>query len=285
MSPSKADSRVFILGNPDKPEVPGAMKELTAFISKRANLVGAELGLHAHQATETGADFLVVLGGDGTVLSVARSLEANQIPLIGVNFGKLGFLTHFSVEQLMKEFDAVLVNGDLISERMMLDVRVEHADGQRGYAGFCLNDCVIHGGPPFRLTSFAVELDGRRLSTVFGDGLIVCTPTGSTAHNLSAGGPLLMVAVHSIVLTPMNPHSLTHRPIVINSTSCLVIQAEEVNPGTTALLDGQVSCPLRIRDKVRITRSPHSCRIIRNPSVPQWHNLVTKLGWGSSPNG
>jgi len=282
---SEADPRVFIVGNPDKPEVPPAMERLTAFIAERANLVGTDLGLDARRATDAQADFLVVLGGDGTMLSVARSLGPKQIPLIGVNFGKLGFLTHFTVEQLIDGFDDVVADGGLITERMMLNVRVEYADGRPGCGGICVNDCVIHAGPPFRMTSFDVELDGEQLTRVSGDGLIVCTPTGSTAHNLSVGGPVLMVAVHSFVLTPLNPHSLTHRPIVIDSDIRVVIRAKEVNPGTTALMDGQVSCPLRAGDSVCITRSPHRCRIVRNPSVPHWHNLITKLGWGYLPNG
>ena len=236
--------RVFILGNPDKPEVPAALEELKNFVSDKADLVGAELDLYGRRAVEAGADYVIVLGGDGTLLSVARSLRGERIPLVGVNFGKLGFLTQFSVHQIKEHFNALLANGKLITERAMLDVRVEHADGGESYTGLCVNDCVIHAGPPFRVICLQIELDRRKLTKVCGDGLIVCTPTGSTAHNMSAGGPLLMADVDSIVLTPLNPHSFTHRPLVINAASRIVIEAEMVNPGTMALIDGQEQSPV-----------------------------------------
>ncbi len=283
MAVSKSASRVFILGNPDKPEVPTAIHEVSEFVSQRAELVGAELGLDTTPAIEGGADYLIVLGGDGTILSVARALNHNQIPLIGVNFGKLGFLTQFTVRQLKEHFDKVVNDGDLVTERTMLEVRIVRSNGEVCYRGPCVNDCVIHAGPPFRVIYLMIKLNGRKLTKVGGDGLIICTPTGSTAHNLSAGGPLLMSDVDSIVLTPLNPHSLTHAPIVIDSASQLTIEADQVNEGTTALMDGQVSCALRAGDKVHISETPYRCRIIRNPEHPQWHNLVTKLRWGRPP--
>jgi len=272
--------RVFILGNPAREEVPEALAELRAFVAGRAELVGTELDLHGRPAVEARAEFIVVLGGDGTLLSVARSLAGHQIPLIGVNIGKLGFLTQFSVHELKTHFDALMVDGKLITERTMLQVRIAHADGQQGYEGLCVNDCVIDAGPPFRVVSLAVDLDGRRLTKVGGDGLIVCTPTGSTAHNLSAGGPLLMADVHSIVLTPLNPHSLTHRPVVVNATSRITVKANVVNPGTTAIMDGQVQCPVRTGDRVHVGQSEHRWQFVRHPRRPLWHNLVTKLRWG-----
>ena len=280
MSAANERRRVFILGNPARPEVPETLEELRTFVADRAQLVGAELNQHGQSAVEAQADFIIVLGGDGTLLSVARSLESHQIPLIGVNIGKLGFLTQFSVRQLKTHFNVLLANGDLIAERTMLDVRVEHADGQTGYDGLCVNDCVIDAGPPFRVVWLAIELDGRQLTRVGGDGLIVCTPTGSTAHNLSAGGPLLMADVHSIVLTPLNPHSLTHRPVVVSAASRIVVKAETVNAGTMAIMDGQVQCPVGSGDRVHISQSRYRWRFVRNPRRPKWHNLVTKLRWG-----
>jgi len=280
MTAARRPRRVFILGNPTKQEVPAALDELRDFVADRAELVGAELGIDGQLAIEAKADYVIVLGGDGTLLAVARSLGANQIPLIGVNFGKLGFLTQFSVHQLKERFDSLLHNGNLITERTMLRVRVTHADGQAPYESLCVNDCVIQAGPPFRLICLQIELDGRKLTKVCGDGLIVCTPTGSTAHNMSAGGPLLMADVHSIVLTPLNPHSLTHRPIVMNAESKLIIEAEDVNPGSMAILDGQLHCPVRAGDKVQIVQGSQRWSLVRNPRRPKWHNLVTKLRWG-----
>lgn len=272
--------RVFILGNPTKPEVPSALEDLRTFVAEHAQLAGAALELDGRLATEAGAEFAIVLGGDGTLLAVVRSLGAQQIPLVGVNFGKLGFLTQFSVRQLKEQFPALLANGDLVTRRSLLAVRIEHADGSPPFESLCVNDCVIHAGPPFRVVCLAVSLDGRQLTQVCGDGLIVCTPTGSTAHNMSAGGPLLMADVDSIVLTPLNPHSFTHRPIVVSATSRLDIEPVEVNAGTTAIIDGQVQRPIRCGDRVAIHRAPQPWCVVRNPRRPLWHNLVTKLRWG-----
>ncbi|MCB9849166.1 MAG: NAD(+)/NADH kinase [Phycisphaerales bacterium] len=273
--------RIFILGNPAKSEVPDALADLREFVGKRATLVGAELNLDGHVAVDAGADLIVVLGGDGTLLSVVRALGDRQIPLIGVNFGKLGFLTQFSVRQFKEHFESLINNGDLINRRSMLQVRIQDGAG-KPFESLCVNDCVIHAGPPFRVVCLSLTLNGRRLTNVCGDGLIVCTPTGSTAHNLSAGGPLLMADVDGIVLTPLNPHSLTHRPILVNSASTLTIEPVQLNPGTTAIIDGQVQRALRADDRVEIRQSEQSWSFVRNPRRAPWHNLLTKLRWGKS---
>jgi NAD+ kinase len=147
-----------------------------------------------------------------------------------------------------------------------------------------INDCVIQAGPPFRMITLGVQLDGAHLSNVAGDGLIVCTPSGSTAHNLSAGGPIVQPDVDAMILTPLNPHSLTHKPIVVNREARLEITAMIVNEGTTAIIDGQEPHPLRTADRVIIRRYAHDFLLVRNPRHDRWHNLVTKLHWGQSPN-
>ena len=284
MSDTASKPRIFVLGNPDKPEVREGINEFCAFVASRGELVGSQLSLDTQSIDATQPDFVVVLGGDGTLISVAREICAHEIPLIGVNFGKLGFLTPFSVKEFMEQFDAVVGKPELISQRTMLHVSIRR-NGTELFDGTCFNDCVIHAGPPFRLITIAIELDGRKLTTVAGDGLIVCTPTGSTAHNLSAGGPLLMSDVHSIVVTPLSAHSLTHRPIVINADGKLVIQPDRINPGTTAIMDGQIECGLLPKDKITIRQSDSRARLVRNPTKPKWYNLTTKLRWGRPPKG
>jgi NAD+ kinase len=272
--------RVYILANPAKPEVPAGLEELRHYVVQHADLVGVALNLDPQPALAADAEFLMVLGGDGTLLTVARALGDQQIPLIGVNFGKLGFLTQFDVAQLEHYLPAILHNGDLIAERTMLDIEIVRAAGEEPYRSLCVNDCVIHAGPPFRIIDLQLELDGRELTRVRGDGLIVCTPTGSTAHNMSAGGPLLMADVAGIVITPLNPHSFTHRPVVVSAASRLKIHAEQVNGGTTAIIDGQASCALGRGDRIHVRESATRWRMVRNPTVPTWHNLVAKLRWG-----
>jgi NAD+ kinase len=280
MTSSAPRRRVFILGNPDKPQVPSALTDLRTWVAEHAVLAGAELELDGELAVKANADLAIVLGGDGTLLSVVRSLRDRQIPLVGVNFGKLGFLTQFSVRQVKEHLPALLTDGQLVTQRSLLAVRIEYADSAAPFDSLCVNDCVIHAGPPFRMVCLALTLDGHKLTDVCGDGLIVCTPTGSTAHNMSAGGPLLMADVDSIVLTPLNAHSFTHRPIVVSATSRIDIQPVQVNPGTTVIVDGQVQRPIRGGDRVLIKRSPHPWYMVRNPQRPPWHNLVTKLRWG-----
>lgn len=258
------------------------LDDIRAFIMSRAELVGCQLGKDTADIVKAKPDFIVVLGGDGTLIGVARDVCSDDVALIGVNFGKLGFLTPFTVVQFKEHFDAAVGDPSLVSPRTMLDVTIRR-NGQELFTGRCFNDCVIHAGPPFRLITIAIELDGRKLTTVAGDGLIVCTPTGSTAHNMSAGGPLLMSDLDCIVLTPLNAHSLTHRPVVVKADSRLVIQPERTNPGTTAILDGQLKCPLQRHDKIKIKQSTRVARLVRSPMHPKWYNLTTKLRWGRPP--
>ncbi len=277
MSSPVQNRNVFILGNPDKDEVPSAMKQLEALVSQRARLAGS--GFEFSEDAKK-ADVVVVLGGDGTLISVARAMGTNQIPLVGVNFGKLGFLTPFSLEEFVENFDEVIAADAPTTRRMMLLAKVTKASGDFAFESVCLNDCVIHAGPPFRMISLAVELDGRQLTQLDGDGLIVCTPTGSTAHNMSAGGPILMAEVDGMVLTPINPHSLTHRPIVINAEGQLAVEITECNPGTTAIIDGQVPCPLAKGDRVVLRAADLRASIVLNPRSAKWQHLVSKLHWG-----
>ncbi len=253
------------------------MKQLEALVSQHAQLAGT--GFEFSSAAEK-ADVVIVLGGDGTLISVARAMGDSQIPLVGVNFGKLGFLTPFSLEELIEDFDEVIAANAPTTRRMMLVATVTKASGQSIFESVCLNDCVIHAGPPFRMISLAVQLDGRQLTQLDGDGLIVCTPTGSTAHNMSAGGPILMAEVDGMVLTPINPHSLTHRPIVINAEGKLAVEITECNPGTTAIIDGQVPCSLEEGDRVDLRAADLRASIVLNPRSAKWQHLVSKLHWG-----
>jgi len=147
-----------------------------------------------------------------------------------------------------------------------------------------VNDCVFQAGPPYRIIRLGLSINGEHLTDVEGDGLIVSTPSGSTAHNLSAGGPILQPGVAAIILTPLNPHSLTHKPLVIEGASVVEVAAYDVNEGTTLIIDGQVSCPLGGADRVLIERFAHDFLIVRNPRHTLWNKLVGKFHWGRAPN-
>ncbi|MEK6799801.1 MAG: NAD(+)/NADH kinase [Planctomycetota bacterium] len=276
-------TRVHLLANPDKKDARSAFDDLRAFAVKRCVLVGADFSVDGRSAVQSAAQRIVILGGDGTLIGVARSLGRDQIPLIGVNVGKLGYLAEFSVDELQRCFEQVLTDDSLVSRRTILEVAVRSGAGENR-TSLAVNDCVIQAGPPFRMIRLDIDINHERLTTVAGDGLIVCTPTGSTAHNLSAGGPIVQPDVDAIILTPLNPHSLTHRPLAIDRQAMIEITAAAANPGTTVILDGQLSFPFAKGDQVSIRRFEHDFLAVRNPLYSRWHNLVGKLHWGRSPS-
>ncbi len=274
--------RVYLLGNPDKQQAGAVLDEVKLFASSRCTVVGADLDHDGCAAAASKPDRIVVLGGDGTLIGIARSLGEHQVPLIGVNVGKLGFLAEFSLEELKRHFDRALTDDTLISRRTVLQISVQR-DGAVKEKSLAINDCVIQAGPPFRIINLGISINGEHLTDVGGDGLICCTPSGSTAHNLSAGGPIMQPDVDAIILTPLNPHSLTHKPLVVDRESVIDIVASTVNEGTTAIIDGQVSYALQPGDRVRVQRFSSDFLLVRNPQHAKWHNLVTKLHWGQSP--
>ena len=279
MSNDATHRRVFLLGNPEKPSVAAALTELSDFANGRCRLVGVQAGLDVRPAIEAGAETLIVLGGDGSILGVARALGQRQLPIVGVNLGKLGYLAGFSIAELKAHFARAVADASLVQDRMLLDVTVMRGEQAR-FRSLSINDCVVHSGPPFRMIQLSVSLDGHPLTDIRGDGVIVCTPSGSTAYSLAAGGPIVHAGVRAIVLTPLCPHSLTHKPLVIEDDSSIEIVARQVNEGTTAIVDGQEVFPLRAGDRVSIARSSARLQLVSNPLYPRWMNLVTKFGWG-----
>jgi NAD+ kinase len=277
-----SSQRVYFLANPDHPNAPTVLTDLRAFAAGRCEVAGSTLGFDGRPAVAAQADRIVILGGDGTLIGVARSMGPDQRPLIGVNLGKLGFLAEFSVAELKQCFDRAVSDDAIITYRTVLKATVQRNGGVRN-TSLAVNDLVIQAGPPFRIIRLGISIDGEHLTEIGGDGLIICTPSGSTAHNLSAGGPIMQPGVDAIILTPLCPHSLTHKPLVVEHGSVIDIVARTVNEGTTAIIDGQVSYPLRPGDLVTIRRYDTDLQLVHNPLYAKWHNLVTKLHWGRPP--
>ncbi len=283
MSTTKPSRRVYILANPDKPEAVAALEQVGSLVSKTCELIGAECGTDGQAAVDAKADRIIVLGGDGSLIGVARSLGSNQIPLIGINMGKLGFLAEFSIDEVDADFARFLKDDTLITQRTMLRVDIS-SNGRSAESLLAVNDCVVQAGPPFRIIELGVSIGRTRLTVVGGDGMIVCTPGGSTGHNLSAGGPIMQSGVEAIIITPLNPHSLTHKPLVVEGEAEIEIEAIRANEGTTLIIDGQVSCDFSEGDRVTVRRADSDCLIVRNPRHTRWHKLVSKFHWGRSPN-
>jgi NAD+ kinase len=226
-------------------------------------------------------DLLIVLGGDGTLISAAHNLGADQLPILGINLGKLGFLTEFTLAQL-EAFGDQLLHGPLpISRRMMLDVEI--VDGESVYSTLAVNDCVIAAGPPFRIMPLNIQVDDDEVARLRGDGLIVATPTGSTAHNLSAGGPIIEPQASSILLTPMCPHTLTFRPMVLEGKRRITVYLREAHEGAHLVVDGRIVRPLAPTERVRIRRHKSDFLLVRNPRENSWAGLRRKLMWGAAP--
>ncbi|MCC6677448.1 MAG: NAD(+)/NADH kinase [Phycisphaerales bacterium] len=288
---------VLLLTNRDRPDAAAAADEVRFLISRRGHLVAeADAGLTATTADGGGADLIVVLGGDGTLLSEARRYASLGLPMLGVNFGKLGFLAEFDLESLRRQADALFGGATLATrEQSLLRTQViptpDIPASRRGDAatlpGEALNECVITAGPPYKLVSIRLSIDGHPGPTLGGDGMIVSTPTGSTAYNLSAGGPILAPDVNAFAITPIAAHSLAFRPIVVPSTSRIELTLLRTNhdddQGTTLVIDGQMQARLYRGDRVLLTSSNRSVRFVRNPEGNYWSTLIGKLNWAAAP--
>ncbi len=226
-----------------------------------------------------GPDFVVVLGGDGTMLAAARALAKSRIPILGVNLGSLGFLTEVPLPDLYPTLEAVHEGGCVIEARAML-----HSQLRRG--GECvaeheaLNDAVVGKSALARIMDFDVEIDGAFVSNYKADGLIVATPTGSTAYSLAAGGPILAPQVNAFLITPVSSHALTNRPLVVRDSAEITIVTKSTQEGAFLSIDGQVGMPVLDGDRLVCRKSQHEIRLLRLDSTTFFDVLRTKLKWG-----
>jgi NAD+ kinase len=277
-----AKPKIIIFGDPKRRYAAEAVDDFVRFAAGKAEITANCFcsGLSVDVLKE--ADFAVVFGGDGTILSTARELSEADVPVIGVNVGKLGFLAEFSAAELKQLFERITSDNSLIKKRMILACGIE-SSGVEKFRSTAINDVVIVAGAPFNMIELKVTVQGQSLAGCTSDGIIISTPTGSTAYNLSAGGPILSADLSAIVITPLCPHSLSFRPIVINADSIVEIQPFRVNKGTTINLDGQVSHKLQAGDVVKVRRHHGSFLVVNNPARTQWDTLASKLNWAEKP--
>lgn len=224
------------------------------------------------------AELAIAIGGDGTLIKHGRLLAKKGIPIVGVNSGRLGFLARFNVNSLIKHRDAIFCNSAKILEAMLLDVTVDD-----GAPTIAMNEAMIAAGPPFRILELGLSIDENPAPTLRGDGVIVATPTGSTAHNASVGGPIVDPTTNAFILTPIAAHSLAVRPIVLDGKANVVIEILQANEGTTLVIDGQVHCTMQKGMKMRVQQSKHALSIVLNPACSYWNALVDKLHWAAPP--
>lgn len=276
-------SKLVIFSDPKKGHVAGAVEDFLDFAGSRAEVV-ASCGID--QCTVDilkEADFAVVFGGDGSITSAARQLSQVNVPVIGVNLGRLGFLTEFSLAELKEFFPSLMLRKLRIEKRIMLKCRI-FSSGSEKFSSAAINDVFITAGPPFRMIELKMSVDGQSaIDGLVSDGLIIATPTGSTAYNLSAAGPILAANMQAMVITPICPHSLSFRPVVINADSKVEVSGVSVNEGTTVSVDGQISYKLSVDDMVKIERNKDDFLVVNNPLRTQWDTLATKLSWAEKP--
>lgn len=225
-------------------------------------------------------DLLLTLGGDGTLLRGARYLDARDIPILGVNLGRLGFLTSCGGDGF-EEALRLWSRGEFTAEqRMTLDARAWSVDGEPRGRWRCLNDVVLHKGGFARVVRFGVHVDGEPLGAYGADGVVICTPTGSTGYSLSAGGPVVVPTVESIMVTPVSPHTLAMRPLVLPPDVEVALRAEDGPEGLLVTVDGQVGTTFKAGDTLLVRRADTPVHILRFPGTSFFERLRHKLGWG-----
>ena len=277
-------SRVGVVIKPHAPGIEGILAKLDAFLLKRgigcvlekvaAQKLGRSDGLDREKIPGQ-VDLVVVLGGDGTLLSIAHIAACKRVPVMGVNLGRLGFLTEVPLDEMTLALDAFIGgNEDIVSSRWMLESKFK--DG----SGLALNDVVINKGALARMIQVTVWIDEREIQTVKADGLIVATPTGSTAYSLSAGGPIIQPYIPGILLTPICPHTLTFRPTVISSDSRIKIQLLTSGEEVFLTLDGQRGSSMVKNDTVEVWRADCELSLVSSPKRNYFDLLQEKLSWG-----
>jgi NAD+ kinase len=282
-------TRIGIVAKPDAAEARDVLRRLVTWLIGRALTVVLEketAGLvpeltvaQAGRGELPGqVDVIVVLGGDGTLLAVARAVGELGLPILGINLGGLGFLTATTLEEMLPAVDALLAGRMVVEERMMLATRVQR--GPSGVGDFlALNDVVVMKSAMSRIIDFSLSVDGQRATAYRADGVIIATPTGSTAYSLSAGGPILFPTMDALVLTPVCSHTLTNRPIVLPGTQRVevtMLSSQEV----MLTVDGQVGFGLREGDRIEVERAQARIRLARFPQKHFFSVLRTKLKWG-----
>ncbi|MBI1348756.1 NAD(+)/NADH kinase [bacterium] len=228
------------------------------------------------------ADLVIALGGDGTILRACRQLGHHQRPIIGVNLGHLGFLADLSPEELMASVPIIAEQAYEVVPHLMYECRIiHHDDTVETYLG--LNEVAILSAGALQLLFIELSIDGQPVSSYAGDGLLVSTPVGSTAHNLAAGGPILKQDLQAFVITPICPHTLTNRPLVDRADCVYRMQATNAQPGVTLSIDGQVKLPLAPTDVIEVRKADVSLLLARMPHHSFYRSLHKKLGWSGHP--
>jgi len=273
---------VGIVTKPNHVEAAGTANELSDWLAQRGiRRVGPIEAMSPEYPANvlSGCDLIVVLGGDGTMIAAARMIGDADVPVLGINYGSLGYLTDFRIEEMFSAVESVIAGEFDIDRRVLLDAVLCRGD-ERVASGRVLNDVVINKAATARIIDLQVRLSGFFVNTFRSDGLIVSTPTGSTAYNLSAGGPIVYPSMNAVVLTPICPFTLTNRPIVIPDHAEIELILDNQNEGVILSLDGQAGYQMLAGDRVIIKKSSTTFNLVKPTSRTYFDVLRDKLKWG-----
>jgi NAD+ kinase len=274
--------RVVVTSTRFKPEAHPLVEE----ISTRLGELGADVDTDTHgeaalQELAEDADLVISVGGDGTLLSTARRLVGTHVPVLGVNLGKLGFLAEHSPEEVLSFLSGAVPSGWRLNPKMMLQATLV---GDPSVTRYALNEFALSQGVMTRLMGIDMEVDGQHAIQYRADGLVVSTPVGSTAYSLSLGGPILTQGLRAFVVTPMAPHTLTNRPIVLDGRSKVSLELKTPVTKVALLVDGQERLELHTGDRVVVTAAPTDLILVSSGRRTSYDVLRQKLGWGTTPN-
>lgn len=284
---------IGIIANLTKEKAPQTVSELSNWLHRRniahfitedcANILGnGNYTILSQEDLIKQSSYVIVFGGDGTLLNMSRIPGAVNVPILAVNLGSLGFLTEVTLDELYPALTEILAGNFQLDERMMLQAMLrDKSDAEVKAQSVALNDAVISNGPFSRIISLETYIDDEYVATYNADGLIIATPSGSTAYSLSAGGPIMHPGLGAFVLTPICPHTLTLRPLIVSSESCISVVIRSTHSNITLTVDGQEDFGLNPDCVVEIKRAAETVKLIRSRKRSYYEVLKTKLKWGS----
>ena len=273
--------RFLILGNRQKEKARTHADTLSRMIQEQGGQID-RLDLSGSRSVQDhDADLAIVLGGDGAILRAAAQMGQRLVPVLGINFGRLGFLADWSPEDVRRAMKNLLARRFEVTSHIMLQCTVDSEHGREQY--LALNEIVLAAGYPFGMLEVPLAVDGHEVARFAGDGLILSTPIGSTGHNLSAGGPILMQSLSALVITPICPHTMTWRPLVESAERRFTLRCSNASEGTTLIIDGHFQLPVTRNQQLDVTRAPQDFLLVRHPRRNSYHTLTEKLHWGNRP--
>lgn len=275
--------RVYVLGNAERPGVVAEVERWLPHLREKAEVLLVDLHQERDLTTHPGADVALVFGGDGAILRAARQMRYQQTPVLGINLGRLGFLADIHPHDFDACFSQVLAGKFQVTQHLMFECDIETPERATPQTFLGLNEVVVHAMPPVRMLELELTVDGAAVSRFGGDGLIISTPVGSTAHNLSAGGPILGQELAAFVITPICPHTLTYRPVVESSERTFAIRVGAGAAQGVVVVDGQAAAQVSAQHRIVIRKAPVTFQLVKVPGHTYYQTLRDKLRWGTPP--